>query len=1285
MKKTKFNKKKIAVSVTSVTLVLATLIALVPYALASTDRSLEYIELLKQNESFKILEIAPSESDGVMGYYVKDSEPIANWKEKAAMLTSAAARESYVNNDVNTKLLSQGVMSTEANAAPLYLEDMYDEFYPWEIKSTEGYNTLPLDDEEAVKVRGTMEETEEGKGDYTSNDTYVPVDNFFKNYFDFSSWRTTLGETLREKLGADYDVDKFTSTKILAVNKDKKTMTVFGSTDTNWSQEFAIESSAVMYDLASVYEKPDYYAIEMEENKDMPGHYLGGAYILSLDAKVYNGKGQVSVVPYDAEGNIVKYNPNIARQYWYRQDTVDSGHFEYKFSVPENSEIKYIQMKFDVDNLKASATFSNVNVYRYSKDYFDIGTWKSNSSSITKNFNDVICVTSSVDESQVVGGKPLYPRAKVTDNESYFSCETNAFYTLTYHAELMPGGGKTKAYVIGYDSSGNLIGSDFVAADQWSQSVSGTYSVDFFSGNAAYFVVVFNITGEQAAYYSNISVVKALDFAKEDAVATHRQVIDYFSNGDVGYEYSSNIFNFHEWFNTASYDRAPGSDASSSVIADESNGIITITNRGATATSDIFKATNNMYYIPVDDSAEYRLSYTANSSSTVPHKVTVVYCDETKTMISAEEETITPTVAGPDEYRINFTTLPNCRWIQLSFGNTENNQKNVFSSINLSKKETPKVYYYNLIFTKIPTVADIGNLPNGTPVYTPKYNQVGVAGAFTPVAGEKYYYFDEYNDEYVEITDFASLSSTTKIYKFSGIYDYAGHVGEEGVTFNIKKEYYTAEINYDGYSLVENVSEIGMGTAYFTKDAATGKYITEGIKNVSTVFDPNKEYYILTSVIRETEDERHPYWVVANDFEPVDDYTALFTRKSEGYKYVGTNEGNYKFTPDPNGKEEAVISTPLVFYKGGIINNEWFKKGVLNCNEAEMNNVAVSVTTVSPTYLNSLDEEVLVYFLQGFELFVISYGGVEGTARYQDDISQQVRNALFKEALDSWETIGGMGEEVTTSQYKIPVMIDNRVCKMESERYAVSQKFDNLPGLANDLCVDFRVDGNVIEGGVNRYIYKFDTSDIELNIKSIVNQAFLEEMRARYKETTSPYFAIYKELQYENFIRTANQDKYSQLDTTVSEAAAIRYILNFRGQRIQRYKEKIRILEIQPYTDKSELLTLEGVLKPEVKLWFSPTGDLTYVDENNQVQEIDIEVTTMAMGELAAKNGSIVENNDVIYIGSSLNNINIVADHNTGGVRLNDEKKPIPDYRDDDLDGKYYTSTGDKVDRKSVV
>lgn len=137
----------------------------------------------------------------------------------------------------------------------------------------------------------------------------------------------------------------------------------------------------------------------------------------------------------------------------------------------------------------------------------------------------------------------------------------------------------------------------------------------------------------------------------------------------------------------------------SSVVADETNGIITVTNKGGTATSDVFKATNNMYYIAVEDASKYHLSYTANSSSKAPHNVKIVYCDDKKTKMQEDTFTFTPDSAGPYEYALDFTTLTDCRWVQVSFENIETSRE-MFSQALTSARMRLRRYIIIILFSQ---------------------------------------------------------------------------------------------------------------------------------------------------------------------------------------------------------------------------------------------------------------------------------------------------------------------------------------------------------------------------------------------------------------------------------------------------------------------------------------------------------------------------------------------------------------------------------------------------------
>ncbi len=1257
--KKKLNIKKTALSVISVTLVFATVVSLVPAALASETRSLDYIETLKDNYSggtLKVLEIAPSDTNGVMGYYVEGSEPSNDWAQKVAMYSTPSVREDFAKKEFD-RLKSLGILSETAQGAPLYLEKNYNEFYPWELNESEKekFSLLKLDGLESLDVPGTMKyAVADGtkKGEYSVSSEYVPAVSAYKNYFNFGEWRSTLEKTLRDTLGADFETKKFESSKILVPNKNDKTVTVFGSTEENWKHFTEINSGSLFYDLSTAYADTDYYTIEVDPDN-------GGTYILTFDVIADNGKGQFTVLPLTKEGKNISYSPNYSRQYWYRSEYVTSGHYEYQFTVPANSTTAKIQVRFDVDNLKASAIFSNVSIYQFNKNLFEAPKYVGSGSKIISEGGKI----TSIDNN---GFTDIYAtESKVKDKPYFVPCNTDTVYNLTYHTELSAGGGKSKAIIRGYDASGNII--DVIVTDV--QKKSGTYSVNFNSGNAKHLAISFavdatGITEQQTAVYSNISLTEISDYVTEEVEAKYRQEIPHLNIGDSGYEYDSSIFNFQSWYSSGSYGRGEGSENSSAVFATENKGIITITGRGETVTRDTYKGADNVYYIPVTEGDVYRLTYDVESSTIgsgeakIENAIKLVYCNENKNKISEETVIKKADGVGITTFTHEFTVGSGCKWLQIGFCNTAESQKNAFYNISLCRKNRPKAFYYDANFTLIDAEADDSEISDNEAIYEPEYKFLGKAEGFEFAEGKKYYYFDR-DKTYKEVTDPEKLTPTDEIYERTGLYRYIGNYNE--ISLQKNTEYYIGRINYGEYADVRDTSTLGTGSVYYLLDEG-GNYVYGGTVDEKTVFDPEVTYYVKIATVSESYDANHPYWVDSETFievVPGDEERPLFKRIDNGYTYVGKDSngnylGEYNFDYQPDGTDTVRMTTDEVYYEGGYVNNNWFKLYVLNCNEEQMKNVGVSVTTVTPEYLNNLDEEELVLFLQSYELFVFSYGGADEKAEFNSDISEAVAAAISDELNDA------MGE----GDYPIPRAVDSRI-------------IDKGPARLKALCAGLCENIDSLTGGVSEFTYKFYRF---FDVKSFVNNKFTAKFEnSYYDESTDAYYDVFKELNYENFIRGINGNKYGTFDEWVSEANCFRYILNFRGQRIRKFKDTIRILEIQPYTNKSDLLDESGkFINQTVKDWFSSTGDnLLYVDENGNTRNVNIVVTTMAAGELAAKNESITENYDMIYVGASFDGLTKVSNTATA-QKLDENGHIIPDYKDDNMDGMFYTNTGDK-------
>lgn len=1312
-------KKKTVLSVVSVVLVASLMTGFLTLVAGAAEmRSLEYVEQLKSNyngTSLKILELAPSDDDGIIGYYSAQSEPTSDWKERAAMYPSKARRESYVNDEVFDALENAGLLNdnTTKRDAPLTKMADYEESYPWQLVNDihndasdyedRGYSLLELDAGETNMVTGNMREAEEGEyGEYNVVYDYQPAINRNHNYFVINDWQATLGKTLREKYSASFDTKKFNVSKVLKTSKTTSEITVFGSTEDNWDTVGA-DTTALYYDLSTAYSDRDYYSINVEP---------GNTYALTFDVTAEKGKAQFLVIPYDDSGKNVFFTPNYSKQSYYQSAYVNSGHYEYEFSVPANSNVKSVQIRFDISSLETSAVFSNIAVYRFNQNLFPgfNSNWHKPALEFKVQNPGVFSVKSTASENWI--------RAALSYDIEAINCEANTVYTFTYHVELGPGGGQSGVKIIGNRSGALRPLND---SNDIFRGNSGTYFFTFSSGNNTKLYLDFGAKrngAAQEAVFSNISLTKSEDYDFDENEATHIQLIDHFSTGEPGYTMGTNIFSYSQWYNSGSDAELAGSTGT--VLADGANSSLTIVGSAATNYTSAYKTADKIYYVPVEENQSYSLSYSVDTAN--PYRIILVQCDENKNAISTIRKDMPAPVAGDGGHyadeTYSFSTNKDCRWLQVAFGNTGSEQRTTVYNIELCKSERSKVYYYNLLFDPVTIsrstetgqleIRDVNNntLEDGVALYEANFRAAGEKGSFDYDPSLTYYVFVG-DGKYSPVEDYESVSNGTRLYLPVGLfnwvgnwndYESAGKVGSRGFRFDPHKtyytydfntetyiavtdtsalsadtevytateislnqdvSYYTSRINYNEYGLVTDQSLYGNGTIVYTYGESGYEYA--GTISDSFKLNPNVDYFVKTFPVSSTYDANHPYWAPAKDsdgnflFKPAeDDEIPLFAQILDGYEFMGyDNEGHgkgeYLFIKDENS--QIKILTAQVFFKGGYQNNEWFKRYVMDCDDNHLEDFGIAVVTVTPEYLNSLSEKELNEFVQGFEMFVLTYGGIDGNAVYTEDISADVKAAIIKEAQDQ--------------EYPIPVMVDSALLTL-SYKDKEGNPIVNIPGLAATLTSEVTA-----SGGVSRYTYKYSGKDIG-NPLSPASKNFVEGMKSTlYSSQASPYYSVLKELNYENFIREANKNKYQLFDEVVTEAACIRYILNFRGQRPQSFKDTIRILEIQPYTSKSQLKDSDGEVLQSVKDWFGCYGNAIYVDEDTgKTHEVTINIDTMATGELVAKNDSITEEYDMIYVGASLENLKTLTDPD-GHI--------IPDYEDDAMEGMYYTSTGDKI------
>lgn len=170
---------------------------------------------------------------------------------------------------------------------------------------------------------------------------------------------------------------------------------------------------------------------------------------------------------------------------------------------------------------------------------------------------------------------------------------------------------------------------------------------------------------------------------------------------------------------------------------------------------------------------------------------------------------------------------------------------------------------------------------------------------------------------------------------------------------------------------------------------------------------------------------------------------------------------------------------------------------------------------------------------------------------------------------------------------------------------------------------------------------------------AIATKDFTKELPG-YADSDSPYYDVYNEISYENFLRTtANGSTTDKLPTGVSIATCLRYIINYSGQRVVNNKTSVSVLDVEPLTQTSS----SGLTKATVAAWLKGSG----IADNN------ITITTMSTAEFISKIENINEVYDLVYIGASLNGFNTSG---SGATRTTN-------FTDNDMDGLIYSNIGD--------
>ncbi|MCR5604624.1 MAG: DUF5057 domain-containing protein [Lachnospiraceae bacterium] len=483
------------------------------------------------------------------------------------------------------------------------------------------------------------------------------------------------------------------------------------------------------------------------------------------------------------------------------------------------------------------------------------------------------------------------------------------------------------------------------------------------------------------------------------------------------------------------------------------------------------------------------------------------------------------------------------------------------------------------------------------------------------------------------------------------------------------------------------------------------------------------------------------------------------TRNYYVYEYA-FDRGNYVWTPktfDQNYDYKTVddayrLKGSEIYYKISFTNNEWFKQYVLDRNEGkECDDLNVKVKCISANNIKSADVDeakmtVVMSSDASFTLFNSMNNELKEKYpefkpadydRDKADIDQNILKKLVNRA--------AVDKIPSVVDYRIVEKADDNVNKIKGSfiyRFAQAMMLDapdkyydaisnlDLDEESNNREPDETPNTNTLTYNdchyVNKNVYiynmKWEKQSDGTLLNPVNNYLYTMSNTDRLKGFTEEEIAagfdeVLLDINNENLFRetdNANGDR-PLLDTNITEARALRYIIGYAQRREESIKGKMRILEIEPtpnfdlqvndsgervneyWGDKSNTSYRNGTFATDDgKLFFKNDKNNPLVDQ----KDTRIELTRMSVAEFVGHIEDLNAEYDMIYIGMNIEGLNTsAADDNdvTKGLatvevtntydrwgRVNGTKKvytpeKLTVYNDPDMRGLVYSSIGDYV------
>lgn len=381
-------------------------------------------------------------------------------------------------------------------------------------------------------------------------------------------------------------------------------------------------------------------------------------------------------------------------------------------------------------------------------------------------------------------------------------------------------------------------------------------------------------------------------------------------------------------------------------------------------------------------------------------------------------------------------------------------------------------------------------------------------------------------------------------------------------------------------------------------------------------------------------------------------YTALYavggmTESANGAYEFAESEDGYPYT----------FTTDAVYYKGGFVNNEWFRGKVINLEPEQMESFPVKVITLTAAELNSMD------IIPAFDCLYLNSGISAGVAYAADnDISSSKRNELFAATVAEGRPCILDASILYRNEGAVPVVnasLQNTnifyLCAMFQQKSPVEFYESRFIGSIDNVTVEELLEGAVEDGDrnfVTEQTYSFLTPATLINDNFSVPDIYREGQNIK-----EGFTAVLDEIISENLNREADTSgSYKPLSTDISQATVIRHIINYQNRRQIEVKKNIRILEIEPC--------------------MSDAGsyDLTEAEVLSWAPEVEkIEIVRMTTAEFIGRIEDINEEYDLIYIGTDRDHMNVSTDENH--QKVSGVGSTV--FNDSSMDGLIYYHTGD--------